>query len=97
MWSTRQIDWQPDGIDLMQEAEAHYLKLKTKNMWTKRSTDGGKYVNQTTEIDGRVYDIESEDYPVEHHDDNTQGASTFGKDIIALTLPRNKFNKRMDK
>jgi hypothetical protein len=36
LWSTKQIDWQPDGTDLMQEAEAYYLELKTKNMWSRR-------------------------------------------------------------
>ena len=46
MWSTKQIDWQPDGLDLMQEAEGYYLELKTKNMWSRR-TDGSLYVNST--------------------------------------------------
>jgi hypothetical protein len=46
LWSTKQIDWQPDGSDLMQEAEGYYLELKTKNMWSRR-TDGSLYVNST--------------------------------------------------
>ncbi len=44
LWSTKQIDWQPDGSDLMQEAEGYYLELKTKNMWSRR-TDGSLYIN----------------------------------------------------
>ena len=32
MWSTKQIDWQPDGSDLMQEAEGYYQELKAQRL-----------------------------------------------------------------
>jgi hypothetical protein len=39
MWSTKQIDWQSDGSDLMQEAEGYYQELRAQRLWNKeRST-----------------------------------------------------------
>ena len=48
MWSTKKIEWQPDGYDLMQEAEEYYLELKTTNMWPKK-TDNSIHAKEYTE------------------------------------------------
>ena len=97
LWSTKQIDWQPDGTDLMQEAEAYYLELKTKNMWSRRGNDGGLYVNQTTELETDMTDVENEGHVMDHVENSKQDTSAFGKDITALTLQLRKFNSKVDK
>jgi hypothetical protein len=37
MWSTKQIDWKPDGSDLMEEAEGYYIELKALKHGHKRA------------------------------------------------------------
>jgi hypothetical protein len=94
LWSTKQIDWQPDGSDLMQEAEGYYLELKTKNMWSRR-TDGSLYVNsaeiedQENAIMAGMQDREEPNWE--------QQPSLFGKDITALTLQLKKYNRNVNK
>ena len=94
LWSTKQIDWQPDGSDLMQEAEGYYLELKTKNMWSRR-TDGSLYVNsaeiedQENAIMAGMQDREEPNWE--------QQSSLFGKDITALTLQLKKYNRKVNK
>ena len=94
LWSTKQIDWQPDGSDLMQEAEGYYLELKTKNMWSRR-TDGSLYVNsaeiedQENAIMAGMQDREEPNWE--------QQSSLFGKDITALTLQLKKYNRNVNK
>ena len=48
MWSAKKIEWQPDGYDLMQEAEEYYLELKTTNMWPKKK-DNSIHAKEYTE------------------------------------------------
>jgi hypothetical protein len=49
MWSTKQIDWQPDGSDLMQEAEGYYQKLKAQRLWSKKGAPSTMYINEALE------------------------------------------------
>jgi hypothetical protein len=94
LWSTKQIDWQPDDLDLMQEAEGYYLELKTENMWSRR-TDGSLYVNSTemedqeNAITAGMEDVEGSCWK--------QGPSLFGKDIAALTMQLKKYNRNANK
>ena len=94
LWSTKQIDWQPDGSDLMQEAEGYYLELKTKNMWSRR-TDGSLYVN-SAEIEDQENAI-MEGMQDREEPNWEQQPSLFGKDITALTLQLKKYNRNVKK
>jgi hypothetical protein len=64
----------------MQEAKGYYLELMTKNLWSKKGTDGVIYINLTTETDGEECEIENDMAPAIHHEKNTQDTSTCGKD-----------------
>ncbi len=94
LWSTKQIDWQPDGSDLMQEAEGYYLELKTKNMWSRR-TDGSLYVNSAEIEDQENAIMAGMQDRVEPNWE--QQPSLFGKDITALTLQLKKYNRNVNK
>jgi hypothetical protein len=49
MWSTKQIDWKPDGSDLMEEAEQYYMELKTTRNWGHSGKSSEIYALQATE------------------------------------------------
>ncbi len=49
MWSTKQIDWKPDGSDLMEEAEQYYMELKTTRNWGHNGKSNEIYALQATE------------------------------------------------
>jgi hypothetical protein len=49
MWSTKQIDWKPDGSDLMEEAEQYYMELKTTRNWGHIGKSSEIYALQATE------------------------------------------------
>jgi hypothetical protein len=49
MWSTKQIDWKPDGSDLMEEAEQYYMELKTTRNWGHSGKTNEIYALQATE------------------------------------------------
>jgi hypothetical protein len=90
LWSTKQIDWQADGMDLMQEAEGYYLELKTKNMWSKRADN----VDESIEDSEGFYGGDEENEKPRGRNKGTSTSSA--KDLAALTVQLKKFNKEME-
>jgi hypothetical protein len=95
MWSTKQIDWQPDGSDLMQEAEGYYQELKAQRLWKKKGAPGTMYINEALEHGQEENNVVTdllENIEHKHHILNESA-----KDITALTLQLKKFNKNVHK
>jgi hypothetical protein len=95
MWSTKQIDWQPDGSDLMQEAEGYYQELRAQRLWNKKGAPGPMYINEALEQDQEENSIMTE---LRENVENRHNISSApAKDITALTLQLKKFNKKVHK
>jgi hypothetical protein len=95
MWSTKQIDCQPDGSDLMQEAEGYYQELKPQRLWSKKGAPGPMYINEAT-----VQDHEENSILAELHEnvENRHNVTNEpAKGITALTLQLKKLNKKIHK
>ena len=94
MWSTKQIDWQPDGSDLMQEAEGYYQELKAQRLWSKKGGFGQLYINEVTVQ-------EEEDSTMAEQHDNVENKPHFSnapdKELKVLTLQLKKLNKKIHK
>jgi hypothetical protein len=95
MWSTKQIDWQPDGSDLMQEAEGYYQELKAQRLRNKKGATGPMYINEAQEQDHDENSILTELHENVENRHNVTNAPA--KDITALTLQLKKLNKKIPK
>jgi hypothetical protein len=94
MWSTKQIDWQPDRSDLMQEAEGYYQELKVQRLWSKKGAVGQMYINETTvqeEEDSILAELH------ENVENKPHVTNAPDKGITALTLQLKKLNKKIHK
>ena len=94
MWSTKQIDWQPDGSDLMQEAEGYYQELKAQRLWSKKGAVGPMYINEATvqeEEDSILAELH------ENVENRPHVTNEPDKGITALTLQLKKLNKKIHK
>jgi hypothetical protein len=94
MWSTKQIDWQPDGSDLMQEAEGYYQELKVQRLWSKKGAVGQMYINEATvqeEEDSILAELH------ENVENKPHVTNASDKGITALTLQLKKLNKKIHK
>jgi hypothetical protein len=95
MWSTKQIDWQPDGSDLMQEAEGYYQELRAQRLWNEKGAPGPMYINEALEQDHEGNSIMTE---LRENVENRHNVSNApAKDITALTLQLKKLNKKIHK
>jgi len=95
MWSTKQIDWQPDGSDLMQEAEGYYQELRAQRLWNKKGAPGSMYINEALEHGQEENSIITE--LLENVENKHNIPSATAKDLTALTLQLKIFNKNIHK
>ena len=92
LWSTKKVDWQADGMDLMQEAEGYYLELKTRNMWSKRA-DNSRNFNESSEKNA---DLNGGEEEIEELPCNNTAISTPSAKIPAVLKDQlKKVNKEM--
>jgi len=84
MWSTKQIDWQPDGSDLMQEAEGYYQELKAQRLWSKKGAPNTMYINEALEHGQQENSTVAELLDNVENTHNIPNATA--KDLTALTL-----------
>jgi hypothetical protein len=97
MRSTKQIDWQPDGSDLMQEAEGYYQELKAQRLWSKKGAPSTMYINEALEHGQEENSVVTELMDSTDNEHHLPKATVFGQDITALTLKLKKFNKNVHK
>ena len=50
LWSTRQLEWNDDGTDLMDQAEEYYLELKQRGTWGRRRGAAPVYAYEAQEL-----------------------------------------------